>query len=103
MTNKTSKYKYGDKVRVAAGVTDPDFKTNIESWSGEIDDIEIIDDQSWMYHIIWDKGTLQFAGGDYISKCEKENLDYESMYLLENELELIENNGDHNINGVFVA
>lgn len=103
MTKKTSNYKYGDKVRVVSGVNDPDFKTNLEGWSGEIDEIEFFDNESWLCHIIWDKDTLQQAGESYISKCEEENLDYESMYLLENELELIENKRDDNKTEVFFA
>jgi len=103
MTNKISKYKYGDKVCIATGVIDPDFSINIEGWSGEIDKIELLENGSWMYRIVWDEITLEIAGGEYISKCEEENLDFENIYLLEKELEHIKNNNGHNKLGVFVA
>ncbi len=103
MTNKTSKYKCGDKISITTGVIDPDFAINIEGWSGEIDEIELLDNGSWMYRIVWDKATLVIAGDEYISKCEEKNLDYENIYLLENELEPIENNDRHIKSGVFVA
>ena len=102
MKSKTSKYKYGDKVRVVRGVIDPDFRINIGSWSGVIDEIELLDNGSWMYCIVWDKDTLLKAGNKYISKCEKANLDYENIFLAENELELVESN-DHKQTGVFIA
>ena len=103
MTNKTSKFKCGDKIRVTEGITDPDFMTSIEGWSGEIDEIEILDNGSWMCRVIWDKETLQKVGDDYISRCEDENLDYEHIYLLENDLELIENNDYDNKPEIFIA
>lgn len=102
MKNKTSKYKYGVKVRVAAGVNDPDFRINIGGWSGVIDEIEPLDNGSWMYRIVWDKDTLLMAGNNYISKCKAENLDYKCIYLEENELEFLESN-DHKQTGVFIA
>jgi hypothetical protein len=102
MKNKTSKYKYADKVRIAEGIDDPDFRVNIGGWSGEIDKIELLDNGSWMYCIVWDKDTLLKADKKYISKCEKANLDYERIYLEENELELVESK-DHKQTGVFIA
>ena len=43
MNNKTSKYKYGDQVRVREGINDPDFKVSIGEWSGVVDEIELLD------------------------------------------------------------
>jgi hypothetical protein len=100
--SKTSKYKYGDKVLVAVGVNDPDFSIDIGGWSGEIDEIDLLDNGSWIYRIVWDKRTLSIAGDNYISKCENENLDYECIYLEENELELMKSN-DCKQGGMFVA
>lgn len=102
MTNKTSKYKSGDKVRVSKGVIDPDFGTKLEGRSGEITEIELMDNGSWMYCIVWDVDTLQMLDDDYISKYEDENLDYERIYLEEDELELI-GVGDQSQTGTLTA
>ena len=89
MKAKTSKFKINDIVRVLQGVKDPDFKTNIGGWTGKVEEIDLSDKGSWLYTIRWDKETLSKAGDDYIGKCEDENLDYETIFLEEKELELI--------------
>ena len=101
--NKASKYKCGDKVRVIQGVNDPDLNINIEGWSGEINEIELpVDNGPWLYNIFLDKETLLMAGENYISICEEQNLDYEMIFLEENELELIDSNLNKKL-GVFIA
>jgi hypothetical protein len=54
MSNKTSKFKPGDIVRVLNGVRDPDFHTNIGGWSGKVEEVDLIEDGSWLYTIVWD-------------------------------------------------
>ena len=98
----TNKYKNSDKVRVSNGVIDPDFGTKLKGWSGEITEIELMDNGSWLYCIVWDVDTLQMLDDDYISKSEDANLDYERIYLEEGELELIEI-GDQSLTGMFIA
>jgi hypothetical protein len=102
MKNKISKFKNGDIVRVLKGVKDPDFQINIGGWSGEIEDVDLIENESWLYTIAWDQDTLSVAGEDYVTKCENKNLDFERIYLEENELELvISSKFDENL--VFIA
>jgi hypothetical protein len=43
MSNKTSKFKPGDIVRVLNGVRDPDFHTNIGGWSGKVEEVDLIE------------------------------------------------------------
>jgi hypothetical protein len=91
MKNKTSKFKKGDIVRVLPGVKDPDFKISISGWSGTVEEIDLTENGSWLYTIMWAQYTLSVAGDDYVSQCEIKNLDFEIIYLNENELELVEN------------
>ncbi len=91
MKDKTSKYKEDDSVRVLPGVTDPDFNTTLSGWTGKVEELDLSDNGSWLYCIRWDKDTLSKVGDDYIDKCEDKNLDYELMYLEEQELELVNN------------
>ncbi len=101
--NKISLCKCGDKVRVVQGVNDPDLNINIEGWSGEIDEIEPpVDNGPWLYNILLDEETLLMAGETYILICEAQNLDYEMIYLEENELELIDSKLNKK-SGVFIA
>jgi len=89
MKSKTSKYKHGDKVEVKENTIDPDFGVNIGGWSGEIEKVEVFNEGcSWCYRIKWDFETLSKVGESYIDNCEKENLDYEVIYLDESELNL---------------
>jgi len=89
MKENISKFKENDIVRVLPGVKDPDFKKNIGGWTGKVEEIDKSDNGSWLYTIRWNKETLSKAGDDYIDKCEDENLNYEIIYLVEKELELV--------------
>ncbi len=88
MKNKVSKFKCGDIVKVILGTKDPDFNIDIGEWSGKIEDVELIDNKTWLYFIIWDETTLKKMSKKLIKKCEKENLDFEKMYLEEKDLEV---------------
>jgi len=89
MKSKTSKFKQEDVVRVLPGVKDPDFRTNIGGWSGKVEEINPSESGSWLYTIRWDQDTLSVADDDYMDKCENENLNFEIIYLEENDLELV--------------
>ncbi len=92
MMKNTSKFKQEDILRVLPGVKDPDFnKINIGGWSGKVEEIDLAENGSWLYTIRWDQKTLSLAGVDYEDQCERNNLDYEVIYLEERELELVEN------------
>jgi hypothetical protein len=102
MNNKTSKFKQGDIVRVLNGVKDPDFQINICGWSGTVEKVDLIENGTWLYAIVWDQDTLLVAGNDYENNCERNNLDFEIIYLEENDLELVATSKNGN-NGVFLA
>lgn len=102
MTNKASKFKQGDIVRVLNGVKDPDFQFNIGGWSGTVEQVDLIENGSWLYAIAWDQNTLSVAGDDYENRCERNNLDFERIYLEENELELVSPSKNEN-NGYFLT
>lgn len=102
MKNKINKFECADKVRVISGVKDPDFGDNIEGWSGQIHEVVLLDNGSWMYHIALDKKTLSLLGDGYISKCENANFKFNFIYLDETELELL-NINDNIKTGVLIA
>ena len=88
MNNKVSKFKEGDIVRVLSGVKDPDFQIDIGGWSGEVEEVNLSENGSWLYTIVWDQDTISVAGDGYENKCERNNLDFERICLEENELEI---------------
>jgi len=90
MKTNTSKFKENDTVQVLPGTKDPDFKINIGGWVGEIEEIELFENTSWLYKIRWSKETIMNAGEGYIDRCENENLDYEVMFLAEKEIKLFQ-------------
>ena len=84
-----SKFNKGDRIRVLQGVMDPDFKSGIGGWTGEIASTELCD-SVWLCEIFWDKGTISLMSDKHIRKCEKRNLNYQCIYLEEGDLELVE-------------
>ena len=95
MKNKIGKFRCGDKVRVSSGVMEPDLGDNIEGWSGEINEVDFLEGDSWIYHITLDKDTLSILSDDYITRCESNNFRYEYLCLKENELDLLNNRGNY--------
>lgn len=91
MATKTkSKFAYGDKVRVVDGTLDPDFNFEIGGWTGEIEEVEVLENGTWLYCVVWDKPTLRKMGRDLIRRCKKDDLNHTMTYLLEDELELVD-------------
>jgi len=84
-----SKFHVGQKIKVVAGVKDPDYGHPIEGWSGCIEDIVLSDDGdgSWLYNIQWDRNTFKLMGRALHKKCEKDCFDVTRMVLAEYELE----------------
>jgi len=85
LNSNQSKFHIGQNVRVVAGVKDSDYDFLIEGWSGDVEDIELLDD---VYHIQWDKKTLKLMERVLRKQCEDDNLDFTRMALAENELEI---------------
>ena len=102
MQNKLSKFKCGDKVRALSDVKEPDLGDNIGGWCGEINEVDRLENGTWIYHITLDKITLSLLSDDYISRCENMNYRYEYLCLKEKELELIGSNRLKN-QGVLIA
>lgn len=88
-SNTQTKFHVGQKVRVVAGVKDPDYGSPIGGWSGSIEDIVLSDtgDGSWLYNIHWDRKTFESMSRALLKKCEKDDFDFARMVLAEYELE----------------
>lgn len=83
----TPRFKVGDKVRARHGVRDPDFPDiPLGGWAGTIEMVEQVDDQI-TYEIEWDRRTLDGMHPVYKSRCERDGLDLETMWLGEEDLE----------------
>jgi len=79
--------KKGERVGVNNGTNDPDFKgRDLSGYTGYIE--EIISDN--LVGIEWDKPTLRKFGAKFIRKCDRRNLDYRTMALAIDEIEVIE-------------
>ena len=89
MTARVEKFKVNDRVRVRDGVKDPDFNWELGGWTGRITECDKTGD-TWLYKIRWDRSTLDNAGSSYVDQCEEANLNYEVIYLEEEQLELMD-------------
>jgi Calcium binding len=80
------RFKVGDKVRVKAGVSDPDFPDMpLGGWAGTI--TEIIKYKGRINCVFeLDKRTLASIHPIYRKRCERDGLDFEIMSLGEDEL-----------------
>jgi hypothetical protein len=80
-------FKPGDKVRVKRGVIDPDFPDiPLGGWSGSVKEVEQVRGQT-TYLIEWDRRTLQSIHLVYRKRCERDELEFETMWLREEEIE----------------
>ena len=78
--------KIGDRIRVNNGINDPDFKSrDLSGYTGYIE--EIVNDD--LVGIEWDKATLRKFGAKFMRKCDRSNLDYRTMALAIDEIEVI--------------
>jgi hypothetical protein len=84
----TSRFKVGDKVRVKSGVSDPDFPDMpLGGWTGTV--TENIDHKGKINCVFkLDDRTLANLHPVYRKRCERDGLDFETMGLGEEELEL---------------
>ena len=81
------RFQVGDKVRVNYGVIDPDFPDiPLGGWTGTVTEVEQADDQI-TYEIKWNKRTLNGMHPVYLKRCERDGLEMESMWLVEEDIE----------------
>ena len=87
-TSAIPRFKVGDKVRVKSGVSDPDFPDMpLGGWTGTV--TEIIEHKGQINCVFeLDDRTLASLHPVYRKRCERDGLDFMTMGLTEEELEL---------------
>ena len=82
-----AKFPVGDRVRVKPGTTDPDFADiPLGGWAGTIRDVDRRSNPP-TYLIEWNKHTLDHMHPVYRKRCERDDLELESMWLGEADIE----------------
>ena len=85
-TAATAKFALKDAVQVRSGVKDPDFPdAPLGGWAGKITDFR--SDNPPVYLIRWSQDTLKNMHPVYRNRCERDGLDFEEMWLGEDDLE----------------
>ncbi|MFO7883154.1 MAG: calcium-binding protein [Kosmotogaceae bacterium] len=81
--------KIGDSVRVKSGIMDPEFeKYDMAGWQGRIVAIDTTEKE--FIEIAWDSITLGLIPAEYIERSIDDYWDFSSIWLNNNEVELIE-------------
>ena len=75
-------FKKGNIVKVKQGVLDPDFGDDIGGWQGKISDVD-----GDLVCIDLDSITLSKCPDKYIQWCEEDGLDWEQIYLSNEDIE----------------
>ena len=79
-------FSKGDRVRVKAGVRDPDFPDMpLGGWAGTVEEVE--KGRPVSYLVRWDRRTLDAIHPVFRSRCERDGLEVERMSLAEEDLE----------------
>lgn len=79
-------FSKGDRVRVKAGVRDPDFPDMpLGGWAGTVEEVE--KGRPVSYLVRWDRRTLDAIHPVFRSRCERDGLEVERMLLAEEDLE----------------
>ena len=82
-----ARFPVGAKVRVKRGVSDPDFPDiPLGGWSGTVKKIEQTKGEP-TYLIEWDQRTLKGIHPVYRKRCERDGLEFETMWLGEDDIE----------------
>src|SRR3954451_22190936 len=83
----TPRFEPGAKVRVKRGVPGPDFPDiPLGGWAGTVKEVEQAEGQV-TYLIAWDKKTLKGIHPVYRKRCERDGLEFETMWLAEEDIE----------------
>ena len=81
-----TKFSVGDSVRVKTGVTDPDFPDiPFGGWLGDIAEVEEGDPSTYLIQL--SERTLNSIHPVYRNRCERDGLELEQIWLLEEDLE----------------
>ena len=84
-TKNSPKFSVGDAVRVKLGVTDPDFPDiPFGGWAGTIAEVE---EDNPPYLIQLNERTLQSIHPIYYKRCERDGLEADQVWMLEEDLE----------------
>ena len=82
-----AKFAVGDRVRAKTGTTDPDFADiPLGGWCGTIGEVDQRSDPP-TYRIEWDERTLDHMHPVYRKRCERDDLEVETMWLGEADIE----------------
>jgi len=82
------RFEPGAKVRVKRGVSDPDFPdVPLGGWAGTIREVNRTAGEV-TYLIEWNQDTLKNIHSVYRKRCERDGLEYETMGLGEEDLEI---------------
>ena len=85
-TDAPAKFTLGCLVRVRSGTKDPDFPDiPIGGWAGKITTVEAVSPPCYL--IRWDQQTLASMHPVYRNRCERDGLDFQEMWLGEDDLE----------------
>jgi Calcium binding len=89
VSNKSTapaRFALGNTAQVRSGVTDPDFPDiPLGGWVGRITEVE--EGQPPLYLVRWRQDTLKNIHPVYRKRCERDGLDFEEMWLGEDDLE----------------
>ena len=86
MAQQLDQPRRGDPVRVRSGVTDPDFPDiPLGGWAGKITEVE--ENNLPLCLIRWSQETLKNMHPVYRKRCDRDGLDFEEMWLGEDDLE----------------
>lgn len=82
-----ARFAVGTVVRVKPGTTDPDFSdVPLGGWTGTIQEVNQLSAPK-LYLVEWNQETLDHMHPVYRKRCQRDDLEMESMWLAENDLE----------------
>ncbi len=86
-TDSAGPFAVGSAVRVKPGVTDPDFPDRaLGGWSGTVRELDAAESPP-LCLVGWDRRTLDGIDPEHRRRCERDGLDYGSMWLAADALE----------------